>query len=228
VPDVLTVDHLTVRLGRRTALDDVTLRLADQGSVVGLFGQNGAGKSTLLRTVAGIVGRYGGTVTAPPGGVAFLPDAPFLYPRLRLDASVRLAADLWDDLDVSHAVRTLEGLGLEPDLLVAEASKGMLEQVHLALVLARRRHLTLLDEPLAAVDPLTRDRLIGLLRTEREPGSTVLVSTHLVSGLEDLFDEVVVVHDGRLVLHDDVRTVSRLGGLEQRVKEVLADGRRVS
>lgn len=226
MPDVLTLDGVSVRLGGRPVLDDVSLQLTDRGHVVGLFGQNGAGKSTLLRCVAGLVRRHEGTVAVPHGGVALLPDAPFLYPRLRLDTAVRLAADLWDDLDVGHAVRTLDRLGLPPRLRVGEASKGMLEQLHLALVLARRRQLTLLDEPLAAVDPLTRDQLVDLLRSQREPGSTVVVSTHLVSGLEDLFDEVVVVHDGRIVLHDEVGAVARRGGLEARVKEVLAGGHR--
>ncbi|QCR43125.1 ABC transporter ATP-binding protein [Curtobacterium sp. SGAir0471] len=222
MPDVLTIEDLTVRLGRRLAVDHLSLTVQDRGHVIGLFGQNGAGKSTLIRSICGVVNRYRGRVRGPVGGVAYLPDAPFLYGHLRLDQCVALAQDLWTDFDPDLARAIFAELGLPDDLRIRRASKGMSEQIHLGLVLSRRCRLYVFDEPLAAVDPFTRDRLVGLIREYRSPGSTAVISTHLVAGLEELFDEAVVVHDGRLVLHDDVSAVAERGGLETRIKEVIA------
>lgn len=222
MPDIVTVEDLTVRLGRKTALDDLSLSLADRGHVVGLFGQNGAGKSTLIRTLCGLINRYTGTVRTSATTIAYLPDTPFLAPWLRIEESVQLAAELWSDFDSEVAETIVERLGLDPGLRVRHASKGMSEQLHLGLVLARRSPLYVFDEPLAAVDPLTRDRLVEMVRRHRAPGSTVIISTHLIAGLESLFDEAVVIHAGSVVLHEDTRSGGAARALEARVKEVIA------
>lgn len=217
----LQCKKLSVRFGRRKALDRLDLVIEDQGRIVGLFGQNGAGKSTLMRVMCGLIGRYQGTVQTSPGNVAYLPDAPFLYSFLRLDECIRTAKDLFEDFDPSIARAIFEDLGLPLSMKVREASKGMGEQIHLGLILARRCQLYVFDEPLAAVDPFTRDKLIDLIRRHRMDGSTVIISTHLIGGLEELFDEAIVIHDGRLVLHENVRDIAAIGGLESRVKEVI-------
>ncbi|WIJ46547.1 ATP-binding cassette domain-containing protein [Curtobacterium citreum] len=220
--DLLTIRHLSVRLGRRTAIDDLSLTIADQGNVIGLFGQNGAGKSTLIRSLCGVINRYRGEIVHDFGSVAYLPDAPFLYGHLRLDQCIGLARQLWSDFDVVVARRIFAELGLSDDLRISRTSKGMSEQIHLGLVLSRRCRLYVFDEPLAAVDPWTRDALVRLIAEHRLPGSTAIVSTHLVAGLEDLFDEAIVMHDGALVLHEDVRAIAQRGGLEALIKDVIA------
>lgn len=219
---VLEVAHLTVRLGGRPVLDDLSFSLADRGRVVGLFGQNGAGKTTLIRTVCGVINVFDGRVTPRGPAVGYLPDEPHLYRDLPLRTLVALCARVFGDVDTALASRMLAELGLDEGLRIREASRGMTEQIHLALTLARRCGLYVLDEPLAAVDPLTRDRLLDMVRRHRAPGSTVLVSTHLIAGLEELFDEVVVLHDGRLVLQDEVSDLAAAGGLERRFKEVVS------
>lgn len=222
MPDLLTIEDLTVRLGRRLAVQRLSLTIEDRSHVIGLFGQNGAGKSTLIRSICGVVNRYRGEIHGPEGGAAYLPDAPFLYGHLRLDQCIAVAQDLWTDFDPDVARTIFAELGLPDDLRIRRASKGMSEQIHLALVLSRRCQLYVFDEPLAAVDPFTRDRLVRLIREYRPPGSTAVISTHLVAGLEGLFDEAIVVHDGKLVLHADVGTIAERGGLETRIKEVIA------
>lgn len=222
MPDLLTIQGLTVRFGRRTAVDDLSLTIEDRGHVIGLFGQNGAGKSTLIRSMCGVINRYRGVLSRHGNSIAYLPDAPFLYGHLRLDQCVALAQQLWSDFDADVARRIFAELGLPDDLRVSQASKGMSEQIHLGLVLSRRCQLYVFDEPLAAVDPWTRDRLVHLIGKHRLSGSTALISTHLVAGLEDLFDEAIVVHDGALVLREDVHAIAARGGLEARVKEVIS------
>lgn len=221
MPDLLRTDHLTVCYGRRSALRDVSLHLKDQGHIVGLFGQNGAGKSTLIRVLCGQIARFTGTITMPDR-IGYLPDAFFLYDFLTIRQSMTLAAALFDDFDPTVAREIFTALQLRESMRVGQASKGMREQIHLALILARRCPLYIFDEPLAAVDPLTRDRLIDLIRCYRTPGSTVILSTHLISGLEDLFDEALVIHDGALVAHENTRTLAPQGGLEALVKEMIA------
>lgn len=219
--NIIELENLSVRFGRRPALDDLTLDVADRGNVVGLFGQNGAGKTTLMRVLSGIINRYSGRVGIE-GSVGYLPDAPFLYGFLTVQQCLELGASLFDDFDRETAIQIVDELGLSPKLRVRAASKGMSEQLHLALVLARRCRLYVFDEPLAAVNPVTRDKLIGMIRRYRMPGSTVVLSTHLIAGLEELFDEAVVVHEGKAVLHDDVSQIMQSGGLEAAVKEVIA------
>lgn len=221
MPELVSISGLTVRFGRRTALDAVDLTLSDGAGVIGLFGRNGAGKSTLIRVICGLINRHGGTVTRN-GRIAYLPDAPMWYPRLRLSACIALGARLWPDFDVDRAHALLEKLRLNESLRVRELSKGMSEQVHIALTLARRCSLYVFDEPLAAVDPLTRDRVIDLIRSERQPGSTVLISTHLIAGLEALFDTAVVIDAGRVLLHTETSAIASQGSLEAQIKEVLA------
>lgn len=217
----LQCEELGVRFGRKTALDQLNLAIEDRGRIIGLFGQNGAGKSTLMRVICGLIARYSGTMERTPGGVGYLPDAPFLYGFLRLEECIRTAEALFDDFDTDIARMVFKELGLPLTTKVNEASKGMGEQIHLGLILARRCSLYVFDEPLAAVDPLTRDKLIALIRHYRAPGSTAIISTHLIGGLEELFDEAIVIHDGRMVLHDEVEDITAFGGLEIRVKEVI-------
>lgn len=219
--NIIECENLSVRFGRRSALNDLTLEVADRGRVVGLFGQNGAGKTTLMRVLCGTINRYSGSARVR-GSVGYLPDTPFLYGFLTIQQCLEVGAALFDDFDRETAARIVGELGLSPKLRVRATSKGMSEQLHLALILARRCRLYIFDEPLAAVDPLTRDKLIDMIRRYRAPASTVLLSTHLVGGLEELFDEAVVIHDGKPVLHDDVAHIVSTGGLEATVKEMIA------
>lgn len=175
-----------------------------------------------MRAICGIINRYSGSIRYDGRTIAHLPDAPILYGHLRLAECIDLAQELWSDFDPAVARTVFQDLGLDLDLRLRQASKGMSEQIHLGLVLSRRTQLYVLDEPLAAVDPYTRDRLLHLIATHRQDGSTVIISTHLIAGLESLFDEALVIHDGRLVLHEAVDDIAARGGLETRIKEVIA------
>jgi ABC-2 type transport system ATP-binding protein len=221
MPELVSISCLSVHFGRRRALDAVDLTLSDHGGVVGLFGRNGAGKSTLIRVICGLINRHHGTVVRN-GRIAYLPDVPMWYPWLRLSTCIALGSRLWPDFDAERAHALLATLGLDESLRIRELSKGMSEQVHIALMLARRCSLYVFDEPLAAVDPLTRDRVIDLIRSERQPGSTVLISTHLIAGLEALFDTAIVIDEGRVVLQTETSAIATHGSLEAQIKEVLA------
>jgi ABC-2 type transport system ATP-binding protein len=221
-PPALTVEDLVVQLGRRRVLDGVSLTVPAAGQVVGLFGPNGAGKTTLMRCVVGMVERYRGRVELARGGVSSMPDAPYLYPFLRVRECEDLFRSRYPDFSAERSEAIFAALGLDRSRRVGELSKGMSEQVHVALTFARQVPLYVLDEPLAAVDPFTRDLLLEVIRGLRPPGSATVISTHIIQEVGDLFDEVVMIADGRVVRHDEVGALPRGTDLEDLYKKEMA------
>jgi ABC-2 type transport system ATP-binding protein len=188
---------------RRHALVDLSFEIDGPAKVVGLFGPNGAGKTTLIRCMAGLINRYEGSISLGEDvRVAFLPDRPVYYGFLTLDECIELACTLDPAMSAAVARESLDALELDRSTRVAELSRGMSEQLHLALTLARRCRLVVLDEPLASVDPLTRDKMVRLIQARpAHDDSVVIISTHLISGLQELFDELLIVDNGRLVAY---------------------------
>lgn len=218
---ILELEDLVVSRGRTFRLAPLTARF-DRPDVVGLFGHNGAGKTTLLKALAGLLPIRSGCArvrgSAPP---TLLPDSPFLYTFLRVGSVPDVLGDYFEDFDRDRARSIIDSLSLDTSKKVGDLSKGMEEQLNLGMTLARRSSVYLLDEPLAAVDPVTRDRMLDLIRQHKPADALLVVSTHLIAGLEPLFDECVVLHDGRMLLR--VRTSETASGkdLESRVKEAM-------
>jgi ABC-2 type transport system ATP-binding protein len=221
---ILIVEGLNLKLGRSQILKRITLSIGAEQGVIGLFGPNGAGKTSLMRCMAGLINSYDGALRWPEGrSIAFQPDGPILPKFATLTDCLDLYGTLFGDFDPHAARQMLAELGLPLDMTVAECSKGMSEQLHIALLLARRSRLYVLDEPLASVDPLTRDVLADMIRTRRAAGSTVLISTHLLSDAADLFDEVIVMHQGSIVLTGrvDELTHNNSNSLEEVFKNAI-------
>ena len=191
---VINAHGLQVAYGKHVALNLEDFRIDSQAGVVGLFGPNGAGKTTLLRTLVGDIAKFKGSLQAPNRtDISYLPDEPFLYPWL----SVGQCVELFSAFSASSKVRSL--------------SKGMSERLHLALIMSRAPKLYVLDEPLAGVDPLARDYLLELIRTLRSPEAPLLLSTHLINGVDSIFNEIVLISDGRLLTHDSADNLRALG-----------------
>jgi ABC-2 type transport system ATP-binding protein len=213
------LDKVSVNFGRRSALTDVTLDLARGGRIVGLFGPNGAGKTTALRVMAGVIQRFKGRRVLPKGEtVAFLPDCAYLYPWLRLGEAVDVFAARWPDFRSEVAMEILNTLGLSVKMRVRECSRGMSEQVHIALTLARAPGLYAFDEPLASVDPATRRLVLGLISQYRALDSTLLMSTHLIESVAGIFDDIVIINGGQVVL--DTTVDEATGGGCMQVEDV--------
>ncbi|MEW2373562.1 ABC transporter ATP-binding protein [Streptomyces sp. NPDC006656] len=199
----LEVHGLGRRFGRGGwALRDCSFRIP-VGRVCALIGPNGAGKSTLLALAAGVLKPTEGTVRAPAReDIAYVAQGKPLYPQLTVAETLRMGAHLnpgrWD-ASVARAV--VDAGGLDGNRRVRALSGGQRSRVALALALAKRPALLLLDEPLSDVDPLARRALMGaLLATAAEDGTTVLMSSHILSELEDACDHLVLVDGGRVRL----------------------------
>ncbi|KOU56718.1 ABC transporter ATP-binding protein [Streptomyces sp. MMG1533] len=202
------------RFGRRGgwALRECTFRLP-AGRVCAVVGPNGAGKSTLLALAAGLLAPSEGTVTVlgtTPGEararVGFVGQDKPLYPQLTVAETLRMGADLnpghWD---ASAAERIVADGKLNPKSRIRTLSGGQRTRVALALALAKRPELLLLDEPMADLDPLARHELMGVLMARAaEHGTTIVMSSHVVAELEDSCDHLMLIGGGRVRLSGEI------------------------
>jgi ABC-2 type transport system ATP-binding protein len=192
--------------GRIPAVSELTLTL-EAGRIYGLLGPNGSGKTTLIKLLIGLLEPTAGTITIggmPVGDVtkahvSYLPDKPFLESGMKVEEAMTMYADFYEDFDMQRAEDMLERLRLSKGERLNRLSKGTLEKVQLILAMSRRADLYLLDEPMAGVDPAARDYILETIISNYDPHATILISTHLISDVEKMLDEVIMLQYGRLL-----------------------------
>lgn len=213
--NVLVCTGLTKRYGRVLALDNISLTL-ESGRIVGLLGPNGSGKTTLIKLINGLLTPDGGSVTVcgnAPGplskaDVAYLPDSIYLNTWMTVKQIVEYFCDFYADFRPDLAYEMLNKLGIAPEHRLKSLSKGNKEKVCLILTMSRNAKLYVLDEPIAGVDPAARDYVISTIINNYNPEATVLISTHLISDVEQVLDEVIFIQNGQILLQktvDDIR-----------------------
>ncbi len=202
--------------GKKEALRGLNLQL-ESGKIVGLLGPNGSGKTTLIKTLNGLLCPEQGTVLVDgqePGVytksiVSYLPDKPYFADWMRVDDLLDLFEDFYMDFDRARVEKMCRMLQIDTELRMKTLSKGTKEKVQLVLVMCRRAKLYLLDEPIAGVDPAARDFILSTILNNYNPEGTVLISTHLISDIERVLDEVVFIREGQVVRQgtvDDIRS----------------------
>lgn len=211
---IIETEGLSKRYGRTAALTDCTLRVP-AGRIVGLVGPNGAGKSTLLGLTCGLLAPTAGSIAVlgnrPAAGAAQLArvgfvaqDAP-VYPGLSVADHLRLGARLNPRWDMPLAQRRIRQLGLNPAQKAGRLSGGQRAQLALTVAAAKRAELLILDEPVAALDPLARSAFLrDLLDFVSELGVSVVLSSHLLGDLERVCDHLIVLAAARVELAGDV------------------------
>jgi ABC-2 type transport system ATP-binding protein len=213
VSAALAATGLGKRYRRSWALRGCSVAIPE-GRVVALVGPNGAGKTTLLHLAVGLLAPSAGEVRvlgAPPANrsevlarVGFLAQDKPLYSGFRVDEMLRFGARLNPGWDQAVADRWLERFELPPDRRVGQLSGGQRTQLALALALAKRPRLLLLDEPMADLDPLVRHDLTRLLmEAVATDGLTVVLSSHVVAELATVCDYLVLLATGRVQLAGD-------------------------
>jgi ABC-2 type transport system ATP-binding protein len=206
--------------GKKAALNGLNLTVP-KGSIVGLLGPNGAGKTTLMKLIVSLLRNYKGTITVGgqhPGVetkkiVSYLPDREFLYSWMSIKECIDFYHHAFADFQRDKACGMIEMLGLNLKDKVKSLSKGMQERVSLSLTFARRAQLFVLDEPLAAVDPSTRDKIMQIILDNFDPDSSILISTHLIRDVESLFTHIAIVDEGKVQLQGDVEELKREYGM---------------
>ena len=212
---ILQCEQLTKSYGSNLALDHVDLTV-EQGRIVGLLGPNGSGKTTLLKLANGLLQPGSGTITIAgktPGVetkkiVSYLPERTYLSNWMNVVQLLDLFCDFYEDFDRDRAEHMLTALEISPKLRIKQMSKGTREKVQLILVMSRKADLYLLDEPIGGVDPATRDYILDTIIRNYDPEAVVLISTHLISDVEKVLDEVLFINQGKETLQasvDDIR-----------------------
>lgn len=208
--------------GHKSALSGVDLSV-ERGRIIGLLGPNGSGKTTLIKLLCGLLQPTSGTllINGLPIGpdskaqVSYLPDRMYFADWMKATDLFDLFRDFYRDFDYDKALAMCRSLGVEPKDRLKSMSKGTKEKVQLVLVMARKAQLYLLDEPIAGVDPAARDFILHTILTNYNEEGTVLISTHLISDIEKVLDEVIFLKNGQIMLHDSVDNIR-----EQRGKSV--------
>ncbi|MGI6090962.1 MAG: ABC transporter ATP-binding protein [Saccharofermentanales bacterium] len=207
---VVEVKDLTRNYGKRRGVENLSFELTE-GEIVGLLGPNGCGKTTLIKLIMGLLQPDRGSVVirgqkpqVSYNLISYLPENTYLNPALTMQEAIRIFVDFYRDFDQAKAWRMLAEFGLEPDQMLKTMSKGMQEKANLALVMSRDVPLYILDEPMGGIDPAARETILNGILTNYNPGSTLLLSTHLISDVEMLFDRVIFLDNGRIRLDRSV------------------------
>ena len=212
---VLTCNNLTKYYGHVTALDGVSFSI-EPGRIVGLLGPNGSGKTTLIKLANGLLTPSSGELTVcglQPGKeshalVSFLPERTAIPTWMSASQLLDFYGDFYQDFRRDAAEEMLQHLNISPRQRIKQMSKGTREKVQLIMVMSRAAKLYLLDEPIGGVDPATRDYILSTIIGNYNPEAAVVISTHLISDVEKVLDEVIFLNQGRLVLQssvDDIR-----------------------
>ena len=201
--------------GLRPALSGVDLEVGP-GRIVGLLGPNGSGKTTLIKLLCGLLQPTRGELAVDGSAVgpytksvvSYLPDRMYFADWMKASDLFDLFRDFYSDFQYEKAIDMCRSLGVDPGDRLKSMSKGTKEKVQLVLVMARNARLYLLDEPIAGVDPAARDFILRTILTNYNEEGTVLISTHLISDVEKVLDEAIILKEGKIMLHatvDDIR-----------------------
>ena len=212
---VLECKDLCKQYGRMPALDHVSFAV-EPGHIVGLLGPNGSGKTTLIKLANGLLTPTAGSILVcgtEPGveshaQVSYLPERTAIPTWMSTEQLVDFYQDFYQDFRKEAAEEMLHHLGIQPRQRIKQMSKGTREKVQLIMVMSRAAKPYLLDEPIGGVDPATRDYILSTIIGNYNPEGAVMISTHLISDVEKVLDEVLFLNQGRLMLQssvDDIR-----------------------
>lgn len=199
------------KYGNKVALYDFSISVG-RGKIIGLLGSNGSGKTTFIKLLAGLLTPMCGEITIDgmPIGIetkkiiSYLPERTYLNPDLTVKETIGFFSDFYKDFSTETAEKMISDLDINPKSTIRTMSKGMREKIQLILVMSRRAKLYLLDEPMGGIDPAARDFIIKTIIGNYDENSTVIISTHLISDIENILDEAIFIKNGELYLHKEI------------------------
>lgn len=195
--------------GRKKALDNVNITI-ESGKIYGLLGPNGSGKTTMIKLINNLLTPTKGELLVKgfnPGIeskkiISYLPERTYLNMNVKVTELLNYFSDFYEDFDSKKALKLLEKLNIEPSDKLKTMSKGTKEKVQLILVMSRKADIYILDEPIGGVDPASRDYILETILNNFNEGSSVIISTHLISDIEKILDDVIFINKGKIVLNE--------------------------
>lgn len=204
---LLEIKNLYKSYGNKEVLKNINLEIPS-GKIIGLLGKNGTGKTTLIKLINGLLTIDKGEIlingkeigTESKLAIAYLPERTYLDKSMTIKETLEFFKEFYENFDIKKARKLLKTLDLNENQKLVKMSKGMQEKVQLVLVMSRKVDLYILDEPLGGVDPATRDYILDTILTNFNEGASILISTHLISDIERILDEVIFIDKGKTEL----------------------------
>lgn len=208
--ELVNIKNLSKSYGDKTILNNINLTITN-GKIVGLLGKNGAGKTTLIKLINDLLTPTEGKILINGKSVgvetkkiiSYLPERTYLNKQMKVTEVLDYFSDFYDNFDKVKALKLLKDLDLDVNMNLSKMSKGMQEKVQLVLVMSRSADLYILDEPLGGVDPATRDYILDTILSNFKENASVIISTHLISDIERILDEVVFIDKGKIILQSE-------------------------
>lgn len=208
--ELLEVKNINKTFDNKEILKDINFSISG-GKIIGLLGRNGAGKSTLIKLINDLLTPDSGEILVngkkigveTKKVISYLPERAYLNKQMKVSEVIDYFSDFYDNFDSKKAKKLLNDLDLDINQKLTKMSKGMQEKVQLVLVMSRKADLYILDEPLGGVDPATRDYILDTILSNFNEGASVIISTHLISDIERILDEVIFIDKGKIVLQSD-------------------------
>lgn len=203
-----------------------------QGRIIGLLGPNGCGKSTMIKMIAGLLQPTSGEILVNGKAVgeetcadiSYLPERTYFTASMKVKDIVNYFADFYKDFDKDRALKLLKDLNVDIEAKLKKLSKGTKEKVQLVLVMSRQAKLYLLDEPIAGVDPATREYILSTIVSNYNPEATIIITTHLITDVEQVLDDFIFIsYGGQIVMNGNAEETRNQTGksLDELFKEVF-------
>lgn len=208
---VLEIKNVHKKYLSHSVLEGVDFSIP-RGKIVGLLGPNGCGKTTILKLISGLLQLDEGEIRINgicPGQqtksmISYLPERSYLNDWMKISDILNLFSDFYADFDRERAEQMLTDLKISKEEKLKTMSKGTKEKVQLILVMSRRASLYLLDEPIGGVDPATREYILHTILKNFDENSSILITTHLIQDVETIFDQVLFLNQGKIVIDGEV------------------------
>ncbi|PWE75340.1 ABC transporter [Bacillus cereus] len=212
--ELLEIENLWKNYNLKTVIQDVSLTIAE-GKIIGLVGPNSSGKTTLLKMISGLRFPSKGSIRIENNKVelstkeivSFMPDNPVFETWMTVKDALLFYRDMYADFNLQHAIDLIVEFKIPLEENISILSKGTTGILQLILTFSRKAKLYVLDEPLGGIDLVSRKHVLDLILKFYREDSTILISTHLIEEIENIFDEVIFLKDGGIVLHENVEEI---------------------
>ena len=208
--NILEVNNISKSFDNKKIIDSISFNI-EKGRIVGLLGKNGSGKSTIIKMINDLLTPDSGEILVDgekigvqtKSLISYLPERTYLDKGQTIKQVFDFFEAFYDNFDRAKAENLLKELDLDINTSLSKMSKGMQEKVQLVLVMSRSAKLYILDEPLGGVDPSTRDYILRTILSNFDEDSSLIITTHIISDVEKILDEVIIIDKGKIALMDD-------------------------